>query len=754
MMRNEIIAISNSAGALSGTGRRQALKDGSFAGLCPFTDDPEPRQKDFLSILSRLGAGTVQVTPEEPSNANPKLAEGRLQDEGNADIVLAGKPKGKQGKGGCAVNHLTTAYPDTLGLVMGLLSIPDPQQPDLSTDPTFYAPGAENEEKVASGLAAGELLPETTATRGLSGGPNLLPGNLSMTTVPEDAGRDSAVPAEIVSKIQVKGNPVVAMVPKADPPHTGRVRTVAVEGLANNPEQQPEPSSASEAVPTEAGQTRTAGVKVSRLFQGRQQPDAETISGLERVPKTDPPRTGRVRTAAVEELVNTPEQRPESSSVPEPAPSEAGQTRTVGVKVTQMFQGRQQPDAATVSELGMVPKTDPPRTGRVRTAAVEELVNNPEQRPESSSVTAPVSSEAGQPRTVGVKVTQTFQGRQQSDAETVSELEMVPKSDLSSRDRVHPVLAEGTARLHRPQERDSLVIPDTVNLNPVAEKSNPGVMGDQAEKLSSAKPMDATVRENAPIDQKHDTGVRHQGVKGESASFLSPKDSVETGGIAAASAGGSNPDNNDTSNMFMAANPSGKIAGGEADASFKAAKPESGDMTVNFSREGQMEKISVANPFPNESLPEGRSFHAEVLKQVVEKTSANLKSGQSEIRIDLKPESLGHLRLHVSTDHQQVTVKILAENTQVKEMIENQASLIKNELQHQGIHVTSVKVDMLMSGGSDFAYSQREGTAMKQARHEPAYGSGKDHIAGSALKEPDSLDRVHHRGGSIVNYFA
>ncbi len=99
----------------------------------------------------------------------------------------------------------------------------------------------------------------------------------------------------------------------------------------------------------------------------------------------------------------------------------------------------------------------------------------------------------------------------------------------------------------------------------------------------------------------------------------------------------------------------------------------------------------------------------------MEKTSTSLKSGQSEIRIDLKPESLGHLRLHVLTDHQQVTVKILAENPQVKEMIENQASLIKNELQHQGIHVNTVKVEMLMSGGSDFAYPQHEGTAFRQA---------------------------------------
>ncbi len=91
-------------------------------------------QKNFLSVLSQLGTGTVQVTTEESNNANLKLAEGQLPDEVKADDAIAGKPKGKQGKDGCAVKRLTTACPETLGLVMGFLSVPDPPQPDLSAD--------------------------------------------------------------------------------------------------------------------------------------------------------------------------------------------------------------------------------------------------------------------------------------------------------------------------------------------------------------------------------------------------------------------------------------------------------------------------------------------------------------------------------------------------------------------------------------------------------------------------------------------
>ncbi len=243
-------------------------------------------------------------------------------------------------------------------------------------------------------------------------------------------------------------------------------------------------------------------------------------------------------------------------------------------------------------------------------------------------------------------------------------------------------------------------------------------------------------------------------VKMKSTMFYSVIDSIETEGIPTVSAGTLNADGNETPDLFMGANHPESIAKDPEDAHFLPPDPESKALAVNFAREGQVQMTSGVNPSQKGSRLEVPSFQTEVLNQIVEKTSATLKSGQSEIRIDIKPETLGHLRLSCITDHQQVTVKILAENPLVKEMIENQAALIKNELQHQGIHVNTVKVDMLMSGGSDFAYSQHEGAASRQARHEPAYGSGRDNIGDSVLKEPDLLDQANNRGGSLVNYFA
>ena len=177
----------------------------------------------------------------------------------------------------------------------------------------------------------------------------------------------------------------------------------------------------------------------------------------------------------------------------------------------------------------------------------------------------------------------------------------------------------------------------------------------------------------------------------------------------------------------------------------------SGDSALH----AQTEKTAAASSSSNEIRPTDSSSPAEVLKQVVEKISPALQAGQSEIKIDLTPASLGRLQLQVSTDHQQVTVKILAENAQVKDMIQNQAPQIKIELQQQGIKVDSVDVGMLMtsSGGSDFASSQNQNAAFWQTQNESAY-SGRQKSSGTADVPVSNPGPAFGSGGLRVNYFA
>ena len=99
----------------------------------------------------------------------------------------------------------------------------------------------------------------------------------------------------------------------------------------------------------------------------------------------------------------------------------------------------------------------------------------------------------------------------------------------------------------------------------------------------------------------------------------------------------------------------------------------------------------------------------EVLSQVVERARLHRQVGRSEIQIDLKPESLGKLTMHISLDHQTMTVKILTETPQVRDMIETNLPQLKTELQNQGLKIESVNV-MLAQDTRHHGYHGQGGT--------------------------------------------
>lgn len=85
---------------------------------------------------------------------------------------------------------------------------------------------------------------------------------------------------------------------------------------------------------------------------------------------------------------------------------------------------------------------------------------------------------------------------------------------------------------------------------------------------------------------------------------------------------------------------------------------------------------------------------AGTLDQIVEKAALNLKNGKSQVRIDLKPEFLGSVRMKITTENHLVTVRILTELPVVKEMIENNLSQLKTDLQSHGLEINKIDVSV------------------------------------------------------------
>jgi flagellar hook-length control protein FliK len=89
-----------------------------------------------------------------------------------------------------------------------------------------------------------------------------------------------------------------------------------------------------------------------------------------------------------------------------------------------------------------------------------------------------------------------------------------------------------------------------------------------------------------------------------------------------------------------------------------------------------------------------KDFRNQTVNQIVQKAVLHLKHGQSEVRLDLKPDFLGHIRMQIITESQQVTVRILTEYPLVKELIENNLPQLKSELQNHGLEIDELEVSV------------------------------------------------------------
>ena len=146
-----------------------------------------------------------------------------------------------------------------------------------------------------------------------------------------------------------------------------------------------------------------------------------------------------------------------------------------------------------------------------------------------------------------------------------------------------------------------------------------------------------------------------------------------------------------------------------------------------------------------------KSAQADTLRQIVNKAALNVGSGRSEFKIDLKPEALGHLKMQILTENNQVTVRILAENPLVKDMIESNLGQLKANFQNQGLEIekfdVSVAQDSNKNGTRDGGYDSKK-MGKKSGDAKNGYG-GK----AAELEEINASTR-RVQGEGAVNFFA
>lgn len=85
---------------------------------------------------------------------------------------------------------------------------------------------------------------------------------------------------------------------------------------------------------------------------------------------------------------------------------------------------------------------------------------------------------------------------------------------------------------------------------------------------------------------------------------------------------------------------------------------------------------------------------SDVIQQIVEYTRTNLTEHVKTIEMQLNPENLGKVYLHITEKQGAVTAQITAQNENLKEALVQQAAVLKENLNSQGIKVEAVEVSV------------------------------------------------------------
>lgn len=159
----------------------------------------------------------------------------------------------------------------------------------------------------------------------------------------------------------------------------------------------------------------------------------------------------------------------------------------------------------------------------------------------------------------------------------------------------------------------------------------------------------------------------------------------------------------------------------------------------------------------HESAPQTTDTQSNVIRQIVQRMSLHNQGSQSTMTLQLKPAFLGNVHMQISTDNQQVVVRMATESAAVKEMVEQGLQHLKTEMQHHGLEIDKFEVFVANDKeeshpGQDLAgfrqaLKQRQQNAMKK-------GSNGDSEEHNEISEKNVEARRVTDNASEIDYFA
>ncbi len=167
------------------------------------------------------------------------------------------------------------------------------------------------------------------------------------------------------------------------------------------------------------------------------------------------------------------------------------------------------------------------------------------------------------------------------------------------------------------------------------------------------------------------------------------------------------------------------------------------------------------NPVQGENAAENKVDVEQIMKQILEQMKTRNSNSISALEMQLHPASLGNLHISVASKNGVVTAQFATENEAVKEALEGQVMILKENLEQQGVRVEAVEVTVA-SHEFERNLEQEAGQEEQEAQNAEAKKKGVRRINLNSLEdgieEADDAERITRdmmmRHGASLDYLA
>lgn len=149
------------------------------------------------------------------------------------------------------------------------------------------------------------------------------------------------------------------------------------------------------------------------------------------------------------------------------------------------------------------------------------------------------------------------------------------------------------------------------------------------------------------------------------------------------------------------------------------------------------------------------AFAARILNQVLDGIKVMTSENMSSMEMQLNPESLGKLSIQVISKNGVVTAQIAAQSEAVKEAVESQIAVLRQNMEEHGVKIEDVEVTVASRG---FEQDMNNGNGNGHENHQEHRHADSSHSTLNAdikaVKEEVAEEIIKEQKGSTVSYSA